>query len=112
MPHDLQADPAIAEIVRRLVRAVDPDRLVLFGSRARGMPSAASDYDILIVKPSAETRYRRLRPARSALWGIGVPVDLLWYTPDELKDRAEVPVHVATQAVLNGVELYAKDPAC
>ncbi|MBI4873269.1 MAG: nucleotidyltransferase domain-containing protein [Acidobacteria bacterium] len=111
MPPDIQHDPKIAEIVSRLVASVDPDRIILFGSRARGEAGARSDFDILIVKASSETRYHRLRPARASLFGVGAPVDLLWYTPEELEDWADVRGHVAAEALREGVVLYAKAAA-
>lgn len=105
------SDPVVREIVDRLVRAVDPDKVVLFGSRARNAAAERSDYDVLIVKATSENRYRRLMPARSALWGVGVPVDLLWYTPEELEEWSEVKAHVATQAVSHGIVVYEKAAA-
>jgi predicted nucleotidyltransferase len=111
VPAEIQADPAIAEIVRRLVEAVDPDKLILFGSRAAGRPSEPGDYDILIVKDSPLSPYQRLKPAYAALWRVGVPVDLLWYAPAELDYWAGVSMHVATQASRNGVVIYARNSA-
>ena len=47
------------EIVRRLVAAIDLDRIILFGSRARGDARADSDIDLLIVKETDQPVYRR-----------------------------------------------------
>jgi predicted nucleotidyltransferase len=46
-------DPVLAEIVRRLVDAVQPARIYLFGSRARGVATEDSDYDgfVLVNRP-------------------------------------------------------------
>ena len=52
-------ESTMREIVRRLVQALDPDRIVLFGSRARGEASPESDIDLLIVKSSMEAKHRR-----------------------------------------------------
>ena len=48
---ELQSDPTLAELVRRLAAAYQPDRVYLFGSRARGEPDPDSDYDLLLVVP-------------------------------------------------------------
>jgi predicted nucleotidyltransferase len=53
-----------------------------FGSCATGLADPRSDYDLLIIKPSQEPPQRRLARSRQALWGVGAPIDLLWYTPD------------------------------
>ena len=45
------SDPLLAEIVRRLVEAYQPERIYLFGSKARGDAGADSDYDLMVVVP-------------------------------------------------------------
>jgi Integrase core domain/Nucleotidyltransferase domain len=51
-------DPILAEIVRRLIEALQPERIYLFGSRARGEAGADSDYDLMVVVPHlAEPAY-------------------------------------------------------
>ncbi len=52
----------IEEIVRRLVAAIDPDRIILFGSRARGDSGPDSDLDLLIIKDTVEPAYRLHTP--------------------------------------------------
>ena len=59
--YEVTVDEAVlAEIVQRLVRAVDPDRIILFGSRARGDHRPDSDLDLLLIKPSAAPPHRRV----------------------------------------------------
>jgi predicted nucleotidyltransferase len=98
----------LAEIVRRLVEALDPDKIILFGSRAKGDSHEQSDVDLLIVKPSQEAGHRRVGEAYKALSGIGVPKDILWYTPEEIEEWSEVKYHVATRATKEGRVLYEK----
>lgn len=78
-------EATLAEIVQRLVRAVDPDRIILFGSRARGDAAADSDLDLLLVKASDAPPHRRPIPAYRALSGMRIPLDILWYTPEEIE---------------------------
>ena len=99
----------LAEIVRRLVDALHPDKIILFGSHARGDARRQSDIDLLIVKASSEPPHRRVPPAYRALWGIPVPIDILWYTPEEVADWSGVQSHVATRATREGRILYAQD---
>lgn len=106
MPPDIKENAKIAEIVSRLVASVDPDRIILFGSRARGGANTSSDFDILIVKSSSESRYSCLRRARASLFGVGASVDLLWYTPEELEEWSGVRGHVAAEALREGVVVY------
>jgi predicted nucleotidyltransferase len=97
------------EIVRRLVDKLQPGKIILFGSRARGNQRPDSDVDLLIIKPSSESPHRRLRPAYQALWGIRVPIDILWYTPEEVADWSTISGHVVTRAAREGRILYEQD---
>ncbi|MCX6638822.1 MAG: nucleotidyltransferase domain-containing protein [Acidobacteria bacterium] len=104
----LETDATLREIVARLVRAVDPDKLVLFGSRAAGRGRLDSDYDVLIVKAESDPRQRRTGPLYRHLWGIPGAVDLLWFTPEEIDEWSQVRQHVATRALRDGVVVYEK----
>ena len=98
----------LQEVVRRLVEAVDPDRIIMFGSRARGDAKPDSDLDLLIVKDSTEPRHRRAIPAYGALTGLGIPTDILWRTGAEIEDWSKVPNHVITTAIREGRVLYER----
>src|SRR6185503_11183659 len=100
----------LSEVVRRLVDAVDPDCIVLFGSRARGDARPDSDIDLLIIKDTDQPSYRRAIPAYQALSGLGVPKDIIWRTPAEVEDWSRVPNYVTTRALQEGKVLYEKRP--
>jgi uncharacterized protein len=71
-------DPRITEIVRRLVEALQPTRIYLFGSRARGEAREESDYDILVlVRSPQEDLGAKRQAAYDAIWGIGVLADVV-----------------------------------
>jgi len=63
--------PTSREIVQRLVDACQPERIYLFGSRARGDGGADSDYDIMVVVAQStnpvSARSARAQPA----WDLG-----------------------------------------
>lgn len=101
-------DNLLRVIVDRLVKTIDPDRIVLFGSRARGDERSDSDLDLLVVKDSDDPPHRRVIPAYRALTGIGVPKEILWRTPAEINDWAGVQNYVATRALREGRVLYEK----
>jgi len=62
----------LEEMVIRLVEHFHPQRLILFGSRARGDEKEGSDFDLLIIAPSNEPRWRRTVPAYRLLAGLAV----------------------------------------
>ena len=55
----LERDPVLRRIVEVIVREIDPDRIILFGSRARGDYKEDSDYDILVIKEGVMPEERR-----------------------------------------------------
>ncbi|HEX3246003.1 MAG TPA: nucleotidyltransferase domain-containing protein [Chloroflexota bacterium] len=77
------SDPVLDEIVRRLVDTLAPERVYLFGSRARGDAQEDSDYDILVTVRERTDEGRELEVrAYGAMWGLGTPVDIVIMTSD------------------------------
>ncbi len=108
MYHVAVDDAVLAEIVRCLVEAIDPDRIILFGSRARGDHRPDSDVDLMVVKTSNEPPGRRDVRAYRALSNLPIPKDLIWYTPQEVEEWASVRNHVISRALREGKVLYEK----
>lgn len=105
----LKTDPDLAEIVRRLVEAYEPDRIYLFGSKARGDQGPDSDYDLMVVVPDqAPPERRRSRLAYECLRGTGtaadVPVCTRTYFDSRLHLRASLPSTILREGIL----LYAR----
>jgi predicted nucleotidyltransferase len=74
----LDCDTVSDEIVERLVRELEPVRIYLFGSRARGESGPDSDYDILVlVDNPKEPRYRLSQKGFRALRGLPAAVDVV-----------------------------------
>jgi uncharacterized protein len=96
------------EIVRRIVATSQPDKVVLFGSRARNSARPDSDYDILVIKESEEPRYRRSVPLYVALAGLLANVDLMVYTPAEVDEWKSVPQAFITTALREGRVVYER----
>jgi len=81
-------DPALAEVVHRLVAAYQPERVYLFGSVARGDANPDSDYDLLVVVPDHASPERlRSRLGYDALHGTGTAADVLVCTRSYFEDR-------------------------
>ena len=96
------------EIVRRIVATSQPDKVVVFGSRARGDARPDSDYDILVIKESEEPRYRRSVPLYVALAGLLANVDLMVYTPAEVEEWKMVSQAFITTAMRDGRVVYER----
>lgn len=104
----LEQDPKLAEIVQRLVVALKPERIYLFGSHARGQAGSDSDYDLLVVVPASDLpAHRRDQWAYRVLKGIGVAKDVLVWTRDEFESRSTVASSLPATVLREGRLLYA-----
>lgn len=103
----LQLDPVLAEMVRRLRDAFNPDAIYLFGSHARGSAGPDSDYDLLmIVAGSALPRYRREQAAFQTLSGVGASKDVLVLTREEFDCGQRVVCSLPATVGREGILLY------
>jgi predicted nucleotidyltransferase len=74
----------IAYIVEKIVRGVAPERIILFGSRARGEASATSDLDIFVIQDGRQTNREVRRQIEAMLWGRRFSMDLIVRRPEEV----------------------------
>jgi len=101
-------DPVLAEALRRLVEAYQPERVYLFGSVARGDAGADSDYDLLVVVPDdAAPEKRRSRLAYEALRGTGTAADVLVCTRSYFEDRRSLKASLPGTVLREGRLLHA-----
>jgi uncharacterized protein len=105
LPSELQ--PVLDEVVRRVVAVARPDRIVLFGSAARGTMGPDSDIDLLVIKSDVPHRRRLAQQIDLALFGIRVPVDIIVVTPDDVVALRETVGTIIGPALEEGVEVYA-----
>jgi len=99
----------IDDVKNHIVEAVDPDKIILFGSYAYGKPSKDSDLDILVIMKSNLPRYKRSVPIYKALAGMLIPKDIIVYTPKEVEEWDNVPQSFITTAVSRGKKIYEKE---
>ncbi len=98
----------LEEVVRRILSAGSPLKIILFGSRATGQASANSDLDLLIIEESNLPRYKRATRYLRALVGLFPKKDLVVWTPEEVAQWANVPNAFITTALREGKTLYER----
>jgi predicted nucleotidyltransferase len=97
----------INQLVDGIVETVDPLKVILFGSAARGDMTSDSDVDVLVVMPNGVHRRKTAQLLYQKITGLGIPFDVLVATPDDL-ERHKNNIGLIYQTVLEeGVEVYA-----
>ena len=94
-------------IVASMVKAVDPERIILFGSAARGTMSDESDLDILVVKDRCRPRGTTTKILDAAPWGSR-PLHVVVVWPEDLVRYRSSPWHVIPKVLRDGRTLYVK----
>ena len=98
----------LGEATRRLVETFHPERIVLFGSQARGTASEHSDVDLLVVCRFEGRRRRLMVEMDRALWGLGIAKDIIVLTPQEYERDKRIPGTIARPASREGKVLYER----
>ena len=105
-------DATLAEMVQAIVEKTDPDRVYLFGSRARGDARIDSDVDLLVVERerfgAGRPRVERINRVYDALAPFRVPTDVLVYSADEVARWQASLNHVIGRCCREGKLLYER----
>ena len=100
-------DPEILDkVVRTIVKAVDPIRIILFGSVARGDGGSHSDLDLLIIMPEGIHRRQTARLVYRELCGMGFSKDVIVVTQEDVRQFKDNPSLIIMPALQEGKELY------
>jgi len=94
------------ELVQRIVEAVQPNRIILFGSAAKGQMGPNSDLDVLVVMPDGVHRRQTTRKIYRALFGLGWAKDVVVVTEEDVRRFEDEPSLVIYPALKEGRELY------
>ena len=98
----------LKEVVERILQVVRPEKIILFGSYARGEATEESDLDLLIIQPSNLPRYKRSTPVRLALKGLFPSKDIVVYTPEEVKEWGTTSTSFIATVLQEGRVLYER----
>jgi len=93
-------------LVLKIVEAVHPRRIVLFGSGARGQMGPHSDLDLLVVMPDGVHRRQTAQHLYRTLGGMGISKDIVVVTESDVRQFSDEPSLVIQPALREGRELY------
>jgi predicted nucleotidyltransferase len=100
----------LQEVVKRIVAAAKPSRVILFGSYARNRADRNSDLDIMVVKPQVVDKGAEMVHLHEVVGDVGTGVDVLVYSDEEFEKRSRVPGTVLYWARKEGTALYEATP--
>jgi predicted nucleotidyltransferase len=102
-------EEALRVATERLVAQFRPERVILFGSQARGTADARSDVDLLVIcafDAKGASRRALMVAMDRALSGLGFARDVIVLTPEEFERDRQIPGTVARPAWREGIVLY------
>lgn len=102
----MTAEQAITTMVDRIVHEFEPERVILFGSHARGTDRSGSDIDLLVVLPEIDDRRQITIEIRRALGDLPVSKHIVVATPADIARRGSLVGSVLRPALQEGKVLY------
>lgn len=96
----------LKEIIRRVVETAQPERIILFGSAARGEMGPNSDVDLLVVKRGKFDQRKLTGDIYQSLYGVGHAVDVIVVTPEQVEQHRQSFWLVIAAAMRDGREVY------
>ncbi len=93
------------DIIRRVVETAQPEKIILFGSAARGDMGPNSDVDLLIIKEGADALDLMARIYRK-LHGVGAAVDAIVVSPEDVERFKDSHALIIKPALREGRVVY------
>ena len=98
--------PIVKKFRRKAGKIVKINRMIFFGSRAKGNFSEESDFDLLVVSNEFEQKPFYKRPIELyAAWKENYPLELICYTEKEFSQKKANPYSIAAQAAKTGISI-------
>jgi len=102
----MKNDSVLQKMIEQMCLVGKPEKIILFGSMARGEDHANSDVDLLIIEQTTLPRYKRSSLYRKAVRGMCVAKDIVVFSPEEVAEWASVPNAFITTILREGEVLY------
>ncbi len=95
----------LKEFKKKLSKQISIQKMILFGSRAKGKPHRWSDFDLIIVSKDFK-KINSLERGASMYdyWDLDYPVDFLCYTPEEF-NKLKKQITIVREAIKTGIEI-------
>lgn len=105
-------DILLKKMTDLIVKAIAPQKVILFGSHARGTAGPGSDLDFMVIEDGPfgpdKTRENEMVKLWQLFFDYAIPLDFLVYSPEEIERWKNAPNHVVAHALKEGKILYER----
>jgi predicted nucleotidyltransferase len=101
-----QQPPYLSEVVDRIVRKFHPERIILFGSWARGTAREDSDLDLLVVLAKSEHKRKTAIQIGNSLSNLPIGKDIIVTTPEDIEKYGKIVGDILLPALTEGKVVY------
>ena len=98
----------LEKVIYTIVSEVEPDKIILFGSRARREDKEQSDYDICVIKDGVDHRRKLAHKIYLSLYDVGASVDIIVETPERFDELKENRFMIYKEIATHGQVIYEK----
>ena len=102
------SNQVLDEVARRIVENFHPEKIILFGSQARGTADNHSDVDLLVISAINETRRKLMVDMRRVLDKLEYAFDVIVLTREEFERDRKIPGTVGRYASKDGKVIYER----
>ena len=96
----------IDQIISKILEVITPDKIILFGSRARGDAKSDSDFDILVIKQGIESELSVEQSIYRNLYNVNASVDIIVKTPETIEKSKKRFISIVKEALEEGIIVY------
>lgn len=96
----------IEAVIEWIVRRLRPQKVILFGSYAKGVATFKSDLDLFIIQETVLPFIKRAEAVTPLLATVPVRVDIHIYTPEEVESHRQEPFSFVNSVLASGRTLY------
>jgi predicted nucleotidyltransferase len=98
----------INEIVNRIALHYHPEKIILFGSYAKGTNNEESDLDFILIKNTSVPKHKRGIEVRRLFYGLPIPIDFKIYTTSEFNNELANQYSFLSSAIKDSKVLYER----
>lgn len=104
----MSSDKTLDKIRDIIVETVQPDKIILFGSRATGKNREDSDYDIFVIKSGIQNERKVSTEIYTAFYDkrVGLPIDVIASTPEKFNKNKNDPNMIYYDVDTKGITIY------